>query len=147
LNTRVRGVSDELGEAARRLKGELTPAERRLWEPLRDRRIAGVKFWRQHAVGPFVLDCYRAEYKLAVEVDGPVHDSRQERDAARTDQLAANGYFVLRIRNDEVFQDLDGVLARIAAAIEARRVPTPAAATYLRRHKRTASSDVHPSSN
>jgi very-short-patch-repair endonuclease len=103
--------------AARVLRRPLTPAEAVLRRALRDRRMDGLKFRRQHPVGPFVLDFCCPASRLAVEVDGAVHDERAEQDAARTALLAASGYRVLRFRNEDVLGDLGTVLARIRAAI------------------------------
>ena len=71
--------------AARRLRRPQTESERLLWEQLRDRRLEGMKFRRQHAVGAFVLDFHCDEHRLAVEVDGGVHldDAQRERDQIR----------------------------------------------------------------
>lgn len=117
----VRGVARALLEAAQQLRRELTPAEQVLWEALRGRRVAGLRFRCQHAVGPFVLDFYCPAAHLAIEVDGPVHDQHVEQDAARTEHLAQYGYQVLRFRNDDVLTDLAAVLAQIEQA--AARLP------------------------
>ena len=111
---RVRGTSQPTQAAARELRRSLTPAEQALWRALQGRRLAGLKFRRQHAVGPFVLDFYCPSAKLVVEVDGPIHDTRAEQDAARTEHMQAFGYRVLRFRNEEVLTNLDVVLERIA---------------------------------
>jgi very-short-patch-repair endonuclease len=96
----------------------MTPAEEELWRVLRDRRFDGVKFRRRHPVGPFILDFCCPAARLAVEVDGDVHDEQRERDQARTAFLVDNGYSVLRFRNEEVLNDLDAVLTRIVQAVE-----------------------------
>jgi very-short-patch-repair endonuclease len=85
---------------------------------LKGRQLAGVKFRRQHPVGPFVLDFYCPERKLVVELDGAVHDAQLDRDNARTDQLADYGYRVLRFRNEDVFTNLDSVVRQILEAAE-----------------------------
>jgi len=107
--------------AARELRSEMTPAEVSLWESLRHRRLEGLRFRRQHAIGRVVLDFYCAARKLAIEVDGGIHDTapQAERDAERTRVLAGLGIRVLRIRNDEVFTDIASVLHRIALAAQA----------------------------
>lgn len=116
-NPTIRGTTPEVRGNAKALRANLTPAERRLWEALRGRRLSGLRFRCQHPVGPFVLDFWCPERKLAVEVDGDVHDTPDQAayDAFRTEQLNAFGYRVVRVRNEEVFHDLPGVLARIAA--------------------------------
>ena len=112
----VRGVTRPLVESAQRLRRELTPAEQALWNALRGRRVAGLRFRCQHAVGPFVLDFYCPAAQLVIEVDGAIHDQQVEQDAARTEHLEAYGYRVLRFRNDEVLTDLGAVLASIEQA-------------------------------
>ncbi|MBD3837737.1 MAG: endonuclease domain-containing protein [Brevundimonas sp.] len=100
----------------------MTPPEARLWICLRRRGLGGLKFRRQHPVGPYVLDFYCAETKLAVEVDGQVHahSDRAEHDRRRTEWLERHGVLVLRIVAEAVRVDLDGVLASIRAAAESR---------------------------
>jgi len=111
--TRIRGTTPEIEAAARNLRQNMTPAEQVLWEALKGRQVAGLKFRCQHPVGPFILDFYCPARKLVVEVDGGVHDGQAEYDAARTQQLNDYGYQVLRFRNDEVLNDLDSVLERV----------------------------------
>jgi len=111
--TRIRGTTPEIEAAARNLRQNMTPAEQVLWEALKGRQVAGLKFRCQHPVGPFILDFYCPARKLVVEVDGGVHDGQAEYDAARTQQLNDYGYQVLRFRNDEVLNKLDSVLERV----------------------------------
>ena len=118
-------VSPELTEAAKRLRREMTPAERRLWRALRNHRLAGMHFRRQHAIERYVLDFYCADARLAVEVDGPVHDARSADDENRTDVLFARGIRVLRVTNEEVSTALPSVLARIRAAIATSSASAP----------------------
>ncbi len=101
---------------ARRLRREATFPERLLWGRLR-RDTLGVAFYRQRPVGPYVVDFLAPVAALAVEVDGRSHDGRGAADAAREAALRAAGLRVLRVTNDEVLADLDGVVARIAAAL------------------------------
>jgi very-short-patch-repair endonuclease len=117
---RIRGTTVEIEEAARRLCRNMTPAEQTLWEALKGRQVVGLKFRCQHPVGPFVLDFYCPTRKLVVELDGGIHELQENRDQARTDQLADYGYRVIRFRNEEVFNDLDSVLQRILQAAEER---------------------------
>ena len=113
---RVRGNSEVVQQVAREMRREMTPAEAVLWGALRNRAL-GVKFRRQHPVGRFVLDFWCPDLRLAVEVDGDVHDSQQERDAERTRVLAAYRCRVIRFRNEEVLHDLPSVLQRIRVAL------------------------------
>ncbi len=127
---KVRGVSRELRQAARSLRHRQTRDEIELWEALRNRRLAGLRFRRQHALGPLVLDFCCTERRLAVEIDGGIHDEpdQQLRDQARTEHLVAAGYAVLRFRNDQVLHDLQGVLTRIEQIARTPRLPFPNAA-------------------
>ena len=112
---RVRGVSEEIQQAAIRLRHESTLAEAVLWDALRAGRLDGLKFRRQHPLGWFVLDFCCPARHLVVEVDGAAHDdvTRAEHDAARTEQLRLYGYIVLRVRNEQVLHDLASVLEQI----------------------------------
>jgi very-short-patch-repair endonuclease len=120
---RVRGVRQPLAEAAVQLRRAMTPAEVVLWDALRGRKIGGLKFRRQHALGPYVLDFCCPERRLAIEVDGASHDDSEQRayDADRDAHLATYGYRTLRFTNREVFADLTDVLNRILEAAEGPR--------------------------
>lgn len=104
----------------RELRVRQTEAERRLWNALRDRRLAGWTFRRQHHLGPYVVDFVCLAARLVVEVDGPVHQERQEYDQHRDAYLRALGYTVLRFENRVIFDDLPQVLARIHRALSSR---------------------------
>jgi len=126
-------------EKARALRQELTGAEQRLWEALRDRRLNGLKFRRQHPYGQFVLDFFCAESLLAVEVDGAFHDApdRAAHDAARTEFLTQRGVRVLRFTNDEIEGNMAQALGCIAAAAHTPHPLPPLPAPQPRRqHKR-----------
>lgn len=84
----------------------MTPAEQELWDALQNKRLDGLKFRRQHPVGPFILDFWCPACKLVVELDGEVHDGQMDYDDARTQQLRDYGYRVIRFRNEEVLNDL-----------------------------------------
>ena len=113
---RMRNRSVELAQAARALRERPTPQEELLWDALRLRRLDGLRFRRQYAVERFVLDFYCPRCKLVVEVDGPVHATQTSRDAERDAHLTAFGCRVLRFTNQEIEEDLAGVLQRIARA-------------------------------
>jgi very-short-patch-repair endonuclease len=90
--------------------------ERRLWNQLRRRQLQGLRFRRQHPVGPYILDFYCDSARLAVEVDGYSHDvaDRPRHDQRRDDWLAACGVRTLWIGARDVLDDMDGVLATIS---------------------------------
>ena len=103
---------------ARQLRKRMTPAEKRLWEALRNRRLAGLKFRRQHPYSTFILDFYCPQYGLVVEVDGGIHEYAQQasQDAERTAYLNTQGIRVIRFRNEEISHGFPGVLRRISDA-------------------------------
>ena len=111
---RIRGTTPEIEQAAKRLRQNLTPAEAKLWEALRGKRLEGLRFRCQHPVGNFILDFYCPSIKLVIEVDGEIHNSQIEYDAERTSKLREYGYTVLRFSNEQVINDLPEVLNRIS---------------------------------
>ena len=111
--------------AARDLRQRETSAEDLLWEALRDRRLEGLKFRRQHPVGSFVMDFCRAARRLAVELDGEVHATQHTEDTEREAVLTAAGYRVLRFPNDAVRDRLSDVLSAITAAAKEDPLPRP----------------------
>lgn len=103
---------------AQELRNNATEAERRLWAQLQHRRLGGFKFSRQMAVGPFVCDFLCRERGLVVELDGGQHADAAAQDERRTAFLKAKGLTVLRFWNNEIFQNMDGVLQLILAKLE-----------------------------
>jgi very-short-patch-repair endonuclease len=104
---------------AKELRKTPTSAEQILWAHLRNRNLCGLKFRRQHPIGPYIADFYCAQHRLIVELDDGVHASQAEQDRQRTEQLAAYGYRVLRFSNLAVEHDLEVVLGKITTACEA----------------------------
>src|SRR5438552_946826 len=98
-------------KSARRLRRDMTFAERKLWAKLRNRQLDGEKFRRQHPLGKYVLDFYCEERQLVIELDGPHHTP--ERDLPRTAWLEAHGCQVIRFENLEVVNQLPDVLETI----------------------------------
>ena len=105
-------------ELARGMRHEPTPAEDLLWERLRSRRLLGFKFRRQHPIGRFIVDFYCIDAGLAIEVDGEVHGSQHESDAARQEFLEARGISFLRVTNEEVRVNIEPVVTAIAARLQ-----------------------------
>jgi len=95
-------------------------AEKTLWYHLRNRKMAGCKFRRQYSIGPYVLDFFCYEKKLAIELDGRQHGElkAQAHDAKRDLYLKMHGIRIKRIWNFQVRENLDGVLAGIRMALE-----------------------------
>ncbi len=86
---------------------------------LRDRRLADVKFRRQAPIGPFIADFCAEQCKLVIELDGGQHAGAVVYDEKRSAWLTANGYRVVRFWNNEVLENIEGVLSTILAALEA----------------------------
>jgi very-short-patch-repair endonuclease len=105
-------------ENARRLRKTQTPAERRLWAYLRSDQLNGVNFRRQHAIGHYVVDFCAVKSRLIIELDGSQHLEQAEYDAERTKSLEEQGYKVIRFWNDQVMNELDGVITAIGFALE-----------------------------
>lgn len=90
-----------------------------LWKQLRGEVLAGLRFRRQRAVGPYILDFYCAEARLAVEVDGQGHGHEEQaaHDLRRDRWLAENGIRVLRLPANLVLKDMDAALRTIQAVV------------------------------
>lgn len=119
-NYRGGGGVVDLVERCRQLRRGSTDAETVLWSLIRDRQLANVKFRRQHQFGPYVLDFYAPNRRLAVECDGSQHVSLAggKRDAVRDAFLAANGVRVLRFSNVDVLVETEAVALAILSALE-----------------------------
>ena len=114
MTNRIMRPTPQQIDRARELR-QGTNAEAVLWFRIRDRQL-GAKFRRQHPIGPFYLDCYCHELKLAIEIDGDQHYETEEstqRDASRTRYLNAQGIRVLRFGWYDVVHNTDGVLAAL----------------------------------
>lgn len=113
-----------LTRAARALRARMTDAERKLWFALRDRRFAAFKFRRQVPIGPYIVDFVCFELRVIVEVDGGQH-ADSAADIERDKWLAENEFRVLRYWNNDVLQNLEGVLTALLTELE--KAPHPSA--------------------
>jgi very-short-patch-repair endonuclease len=104
---------------ARSLRASQTSAEAKLWQALRNRRLARWKFRRQHPIDRYIVDFVTLDGKLIVEVDGVTHSGESEvkRDKARTEVLEACGFLVVRVSNTDVYENLEGVLEMIETSL------------------------------
>ena len=100
------------------LRQAMPEAEVRLWYRLRDRRLMGHRFRRQHSIGPFIADLACVAARLVVELDGSQHAQADAADARRTAVLVAEGWRVIRFWNSRVMTDIDHVLRELLAAVE-----------------------------
>ena len=111
------GATAETKARAAELRKSMTYAEKVLWQQLRNRKMDGIKFRRQHPVSIFILDFYCHEKKLAIEVDGGIHQSedQRERDENRTFELNELGINILRLTNEEVIDSTQKSIEKIKA--------------------------------
>ena len=103
---------------AKELSRNLTPAEAKLWGYLRAHHIEDVHFRKQHAIGNYIVDFCAPRKKLIIELDGSQHLEQEEYDVERTAFLKSKGYRVLRFWNNDVMNDIDGVIRAIVFAME-----------------------------
>lgn len=101
-------------ERRKELRKNQTPQEKELWWYLKDKRL-GFKFRRQHSVSGYILDFYCKEKKLVIEVDGKIHQTKENReyDEVRDKFFAELGYKVLRFKNNEINEDVKKVVEKI----------------------------------
>jgi len=105
----LKRVTNQTRKNATDLRRNATRPEQQLWPILCRRQLGGLKFRRQHPIEPFIIDFYCPSANLAVELDGESHDDRQAYDADREQFLRMLGVKIIRVTNDEVIQNLDGV--------------------------------------
>ena len=109
------GASPKIFARAKELRKNMTPAEKVLWQRLRNHQIDGFYFRRQHPIKYFIADFYCAKADLIVEVDGGIHNSplKQEWDINRTAELEKTGITVIRFTNEEVMYNMENVIRKI----------------------------------
>jgi very-short-patch-repair endonuclease len=106
----------------RRLRSNMTGPETQLWSRLRARQLQGLKFRRQHGIGPYIVDFYCPEQSLVIEVDGDSHVDADQvvKDRQREQYLQSLGLRVIRYINDDILKNLDGVLEDLAERLPSR---------------------------
>jgi very-short-patch-repair endonuclease len=111
----VLSYRDDLKPIARTLRANMTLAEQKLWFHIRCKQIHGVQFFRQRAIGAYIVDFYAPTVKLVVEVDGSQHFDpvALEKDALRSNYLVSQGLFVMRFDNLEVLDSTTSALATV----------------------------------
>jgi very-short-patch-repair endonuclease len=119
-------LTEKTRTRARELRRNLTDAERIIWYGVRAHRLNGAGFRRQAPIGPYIVDFVSHAAKLIVELDGGHHfeNEQEKRDARRTRHLERKGYRVLRFSNLDVMSNRNGVLGRIAEAVQAVAAPS-----------------------
>jgi len=110
--TKVPGYIFDL---CRKLRKRQTQAEELLWKQLRRKRLNGLKCRRQHPLGRYIADFYCPEVRLVIELDGTVHNlkDQKEYDELRKEVIEVHRVRVLRMRNEEIEKDIEGVLKKI----------------------------------
>ncbi len=97
----------------RQLRKNQTPAERKLWNCLRNKQLLGFKFFRQYGCGRYILDLFCPVCRLAIEIDGGQHSETKDYDIERTEYLKSENIKVIRFWNNEVLNNIEGVVEEI----------------------------------
>ena len=113
----MRGKDQKRAERARSLRRASTQAELALWTRIRGRQLGGFKFVRQEPIGWYYVDFVCRDRQLIIELNGGQH-SENTQDRQRDNELCALGYRVIRIWNNDVIDNLDGVLQRLLSELE-----------------------------
>ena len=103
-------MHNRLKQFAGNLRNNPTDVERLLWQRLKSSQVEGIKFRRQQVLEDFIVDFVSFEKKIVIELDGGQHAETIEKDKRRDDCLIMNGYKVLRFWDNEVIQNMEGVL-------------------------------------
>jgi very-short-patch-repair endonuclease len=103
-------LPEDIRAYAREMRSRMTDAEALLWMLLRNRRIAGAKFRRQHPVGRYILDFYCVEKQLGIELDGGQHGEEVEYDQQWDSWLRGQGIHVLRFWNNQMLMETEAVM-------------------------------------
>jgi len=103
---------------ARKLRKDMPSAEKRLWYFIRRKQLGEFRFRRQHTIGPYIADFVCVEAKLVIELDGEQHgkDEATAYDQTRNAFMEREGWVVVRFWNNEVYDNIDGVLEAILDA-------------------------------
>ena len=111
----TRGQASHL-DLKRRLRSNMTGPETRLWSRLRGSQLQGLKFRRQHGIGPYIVDFYCPEQFPVIEVDGDSHADADQipKDQLRDRYFQSLGLHVIRYINDDIMKNLDGLLENLA---------------------------------
>ncbi len=108
-------IRDRTTKISRVIRKRATDAENRLWYHLKGKQLEGVKFRRQEPIGNFIVDFVAFEKRLVIEIDGAQHaeENEKDQDMRRDEWLNSQGFRVVRFWNNEVLQNLEGVLETI----------------------------------
>ncbi|MCC5906400.1 MAG: endonuclease domain-containing protein [Balneolaceae bacterium] len=128
---------------ARQLRREMTDAEKVLWQHLRARRFLNLKFRRQHPLLEFIVDFYCHELRLVIEADGEYHNEADSKyyDKERTKEFKRYGVTVIRFTNEEIMNDIDGVLKKLKKTVITLKSTSPQTQLHEESGFRSQSSD------
>jgi len=113
--------SRDYGQRAKALRKQAPKTERLLWNALSMLRLeTGLRFRRQHPLPPYFADFVCVKARLIVELDGPSHDVRQDYDAKRETELRTQGWMIMRFSNEEIENNLEGVVLIIIEKVRER---------------------------
>ena len=107
-------------ETARILRKRMTNCESLLWERLRRKQILGLRFRSQHPIDIFIADFYCHKARLVIEIDGEIHEGQIDYDDGREAEIEKYDIKVIRFTNDEVINDIDGVVNKITEVVKER---------------------------
>ena len=109
----------------RGLRKNMPKAEQVLWSALKNKQLNGSKFRRQYSIENYILDFYCPQAKLAIEVDGPTHfrESAIQKDQKRTLHLKSYNIQIIRFTNNEIYENLEGVIGKIIEVLSSINYP------------------------
>jgi very-short-patch-repair endonuclease len=111
------GATAAIKDKAKKLRKKMTDAEKILWSKIRNRKVNGMYFRRQHPYGIYILDFFCFEANLVIEVDGLIHLSKHEYDLERTKYLESSGLTIIRFRNADIENRIGKVLEKIQGVV------------------------------
>ena len=121
---------DSASTIAKGLRKRQTEAEKRLWRHLKAKQLEGIKFRRQEPIGKYIVDFVSFDKKLVIELDGGQH-AGDTRDVARDAWLHSQGFTVLRLWNNDVFENPEGVLEEIRRNVASSPSVSPASSPLV----------------
>lgn len=110
-----KGAPESSFVKAKALRKDETQAEKILWEKLRNSKLKGYKFRRQHPIGLYIVDFYCHQLKLVIEIDGDYHNIQEqiEKDKERTRNLETDGLHLIRFSNKDIMENLEKIISEI----------------------------------
>jgi very-short-patch-repair endonuclease len=105
-------------DKSKKLRKKMTETEKILWSKIRNRKVNGKYFRRQHPYGIYILDFFCFEANLVIEVDGLIHLSKHEYDLERTIYLESSGLTIIRFRNADIENRIEWVLEKIQQVVD-----------------------------